>query len=458
MAVVKLLRVLAAPAVLAAAMALPASAQSCFSPMGCIRDAEIEHILKAYSYPLFEAAGLKPDDVNIYLVNDPTINAFVTSGQTVSINTGTIMEADTPEQLKGVIAHETGHMASGINARIGGIASAAAGTSLISIGLGVLAMAAGAPDAGMALIASGQQFGTLTAFRYLRYEETSADQYGLNFMRDTHQSADGFVSFMEKFRYEEMMSESRRQPYFNTHPLSNERISMVRRRAQEISKDALPQSPETIEQLAMMKAKLVGFIGPPAKVYNRYPETDKSIPARYARAINAYQVKDIKKALTLVDTLIEDEPNNPYFQELRGQILFENGKIEESIPYHRRSVELAPEEPLLMVNLARSLIETNKPENLKEAEDMLIVAVSREKDNAFAWNQLGHVYAKQNRPGDADLAVAEEAYAIGNFPRALNFARRASQKLSPDTPNGRRALDISGMADPRMDRIRGRGG
>jgi predicted Zn-dependent protease len=276
----RLLRVIAAP-VLALAIPLTASAQ------GFIRDAEIEGILREYSEPLFEAAGLQPADVDIYIIQDETLNAFVAAGQNLFLFTGLIMEAKSPEQLKGVIAHETGHIAGGHNVTRGQAMSAASNTSLITMGLGAIALFAGAPDAAMALFGSANQFGMLTFFKFTRAEESAADQYGLNFLEATHQSADGIVEFMENFRYQELMSEGRRDPYFRSHPISSDRIGALRKRAAVVSASAEPQSQRAIDQLAMMQAKLVGFIGPPTRVMSRYPKTDQSMPAKYARAIAA---------------------------------------------------------------------------------------------------------------------------------------------------------------------------
>jgi len=427
------------------ALVLPMTA----SAQGLIRDAEIEAILRDYSNPLFEAAGLKPSDVDIYIVQDDSLNAFTAAGQNVFLHTGLIMAAETPEQLKGVIAHETGHIAGGHNVTRQGAMQAAQGTSLITLGLGVLAIAAGAPDAAMALFGSASQFGMLTAFKFTRIEESAADQYGLDFLAKTHQSADGLVSFMEKFRYEEMMSESRRDPYFRSHPISSDRIGALRKRAAEISSIAESQSQKSIDELAMMKAKLVGFIGPPTRVMSRYPASDQSIPAKYARAIAAYRAVDIKTALKGTEELIAAMPDDPYFYELKGQILFESGKAVESVGPHRKSVELAPDQPLLKVNLARSLTATKKPEDLTEAEGLLIDALAKERDNAFAWNQLADVYAKEERIGDADLATAEEAYCLGDMSRAHVFAQRAMRNLKSGTPNAQRADDILALSDPR---------
>jgi predicted Zn-dependent protease len=444
----RLLRFVAAP-LLALAVPLAASAQEgCPGP--CIRDAEIETILREYSNPIFAAAGLKPDDVNIYLLNDPSMNAMSFGGQNMAINTGLIAESQTPEMLKGVIGHETGHIALGHNVSRREAIAAGGNVSLISMGLGVLAIAAGAPDAGMALIGSAPQFGLLTAFKFTRVEESAADQAGMTYMEKTGQSANGLVAFMEKFRYQELMSEARREQYFRVHPVSTDRVGVMRARAAEITAKAKPQSEKDIADLAIMKAKLVGFLQPAARVYSKYPKTDTSVPARYARAIAAYRAVDIKAALTETQSLIDEFPDNPYYHELYGQILFENGKIQDSIPHHRKSVELAPHQALLKVNLARSLLEAGGEENLKEAEGLLVDAIAQEKGNAFAWNTLAKCYGKMNRVGDADLATAEEAYSIGDTQRAFIFAKRASTKLDPSTPNGRRASDISAIADPRV--------
>jgi predicted Zn-dependent protease len=229
----------------------------------------------------------------------------------------------------------------------------------------------------------------------------------------------------------------------------------------EASVNAKPQTDRAIDQLAMMKAKLVGFIGPATRVMSAYPASDQSIYAKYARAIAAYRAVDIKASLKGTEELIALRPDNPYFYELKGQILYESGKAEESIEPHRRSVELAPDQALLKVNLARSLatITAKEGENLAEAEGLLIDALALERDNPYAWTFLADVYAKQKRIGDADLATAEAAYHLGDMARAHNFARRAMKNLPPGTPNATRADDILALSDPRGLRAqRGRPG
>lgn len=438
----KILRVAAAP-LLALALPLTANAQ------GLIRDVEIEQTLRDYCDPLFEAAGLKPADVNIYIVQSEELQASVMGGQNMFVYTGLIMQSRTPEELKGVIGHEIGHIALGHNVTRQAAYGASGNISLVTMGLGVIALFAGAPDAALALFGSAPQFGLMSFFKFTRAEESAADLFSLSLMEKTGQSADGFASFMENFRYQELMTENRRDPYFRSHPIWSDRIGAVTRKAQEISAKARPQTTKELEQFEMMKAKLVGFIGPPNRVLARYPSTDTSVPARYSRAIAAYRAVDIKAALTQTDLLIADQPENPYFYELKGQILFESGRSAESVGPHRKSVELAPNHALLKINLARSLTATKEDAAIKEAEGLLIDAIALEQDNPFAWTFLADVYAKQGRIGDADLATAEAAYHVGDMARAFTFARRAREKLDVNSPNGQRADDIMALSDPR---------
>ena len=217
-----------------------------------------------------------------------------------------------------------------------------------------------------------------------------------------------------------------------------------------------PQNQRAIDQLAIMKAKLIGYLGPPNRVYNKYPMTDMSEPAQYARAFAAYRATDIKAATAETQKLIDDHPSNPYYYELMGQILFESAKVDESIVPHRKSVQLAPDQPLLKINLARSLIESKNMNNVKEGELVLRDSLDQEKTNPFAWNQLANAYGKEGKVPEADLATAEEAYYLGDVRRAQIFAHRAASKLDPATPNGRRAQDIASMTDPKLQARQGR--
>lgn len=439
-----LIRSLLVLAVLAVAPA--AMAQS------MIRDAEIESMLRDDANPILKAAGLNPEAVHIYVLNSPEMNAFVTGGQNIFIYTGIILESKSPDELKGVLAHETGHISGGHLARSDAAIAAAGRPILLTMGLGILAAAAGEPGAGAALIGSAQQFGALNYMAYSRVQESAADQAGASFLEETHQSGQGLLNFYKRFQFQEVMSGANRYPYFRTHPLSSQRIEALEKDITQSPYYNVKDSPADIHRLEMVKAKIVGFLDSPQQVFNLYPGTDTSLPGRYARAIANYRAAATKAALEQIAGLIKEEPENPYFQELYGQVLFESGKAEEAVKYHERSVELDPDAPLLHLNLAQALVATKTLENLDRAKKELNYVLKMEPGNSFAWYQMSLVHERQGQPGLAKLATAEQAYAMGDYLRAQGFAERAKHDLQPNTVAWRRANDITLViaADPRI--------
>jgi predicted Zn-dependent protease len=413
-----------------------------------VRDAEIEATLRHYSDPIFVAAGLEPKDVKIYLVGDRTLNAFVTNGQNVFLHTGLIMETQTPNQLKGVIAHETGHISGGHLARSDAAIRSAMAPAYITIALGLIAIAAGAPDAGAALLASSQQFALLSFFTFTRVQESSADQAAVTFLEKTGQSARGLTEFFTKFRYNEILSEARREPYFRSHPLSGDRIQALQNRVNDQTHKSAVDSAADMDRLKMAQAKIQGFLYTPARTFVKYPQSDQSIYARYARAVAAFRAPDLLTATRETNKLIAEQPNNPYFHELLGQIYYENGKAADSVAPNRRAVQLAPAEALLRVGLARSLIATEKADLRAEAETNLREAIRLDDDNAFAWNQLAIIADRNGQTGLARLATAEEAYALGDVIRANRFAQVALRNLPRTTPQWQRASDIDVITAP----------
>lgn len=422
-----------------------------------IRDAEIETTLHKFGKPLFEAGGLIPEEVEIYIVNDNSLNAFVTGEQSMFFHTGLLVKAETPQEVLGVMAHEAGHIIGGHNITRSQAIGAAQGTSWIALGLGVLAAAAGAPDAAMALVASSQQLATLTFFKYTRIEESSADQTGLRLLEQTGIPANGLVSFMEKIRVSEVLSARRQDPYYRTHPESGARIGALRNRARTIDQNSPPLPEFYQRELDMMQAKLIGFLQPRA-TYTKYPLSDLSTPARYARAIAAHRNNDETAALKGIQELIDIEPENPYFHEFYGQILYENARFDEAVPHHRRALELAPEHSLMFVNLARSLVSLKTRDANEEAEELLRDALILEPNNAYAWRQLSFTLGALGRTAEAKLATAESSYVIGDYVRANIFATRAKEVLEEGTPKWRRADDIAAITQVQMQLRGARGG
>lgn len=436
------------------AMALPLDA----SAQGLIRDAEIEATLRAYTDPLLEAAGLNPADVDIYIIDDSSVNAFVAAGQNIFVHTGLILAAETPNEVIGVLAHETGHISGGHLARSREAMGQAMGPMLISIGLGVLAMAAGAPDAGAALIAGSQQFAMSSFVQHTQAQESSADQAGLQFLEASGQSGRGLISFFNsQIRPYEFMTR-RMPPYMMTHPYASDRVESLRLRVESASHYGAVDSDDNIRRFQFMQAKLVGFIRTQGQTLARYPLSDISQPARYARAVAYYRVSDLGRARAELESLMAEDPQNPYYQELMGQILFENGRAAESIPYHRRSLVLAPNQPLLQINLARALVAAEGRAGTDEAISLLREVVGREPDNAFAWRELASARDLRGEEALAQLASAEQNFALGDYGAALNFAERARRDLPRNTTDFQRANDIVNFAGNEMrDRQRRRG-
>ena len=415
--------------------AAPASAQS------AIRDTEIETIIHDWADPVFTGMGLEPSEVEILLINDEDLNAFATRGRIMGLNTGLILKTRNPNELLGVIAHEAGHIRNRHTLR-DGAQDAGMQPMLMTMALGALAIAAGAPDAGAVLLGNSQYFGTLSALRYMTHQEGEADNTGARALEAAGESGRGLVSFFENFRSQEVFSDARRFPYFRSHPLSSVRIENLRRFVAEQPSYDKRDSPERLAQHALILAKIHAFMDHPRDTYRAYPESDVSLPGRYARAIAWYRDGQTERALTAVDDLLTEQPDNPYFWELKGQILFEDGRPEEAIGAHQRSVEIKPDAPLLHVNLAHALIETRDDARLDAAVNHLKRATALERDNSMAWRLLGQAYASQGKEGEARLASAEMYFAAGAEQQATQFALRARDMLDPGSDEWTRAMDI----------------
>ena len=425
---------------------LPGMAQA----QSVIRDTEIESFLKSQTRPVLSAAGLDADRVHYLLIASDDLNAFATFGLRIGLNTGLIMEADTPNQLFGVIAHETGHLSGGHMMRTDEIERAARMPMAISLGLGVIAALAGAPDAGANLMVSSGTFGTLGALRYIQTEESAADAAGVKALEKAGMSSRGLVDFFYKFRNVETFSNADRYEFFRTHPLSRERIQALRGVAERQPHYGVVDSPETMAQFDIVKAKLAGFLDSPLKTFQKYPESDTSYPARYARVIATYKMGNWDQAIVLLDKILEEQPNNPYLWELKGQIYFETGRAALAKPAHEKSVSLMPQAPLLQLNLGQTLIAVGGKDSLNEAVEHLQQSIKYEDDDSFAWEQLAQAYDGLNQPGLARLSTAEAQFYQGDYMAARTSAVWSQKYLDATSPEYRRARDIVMTASSEM--------
>jgi predicted Zn-dependent protease len=400
-------------------LAAPVRAQS----LQLIRDAEIEAAVAALARPIFESAGISPSGVDIYLVRDDRLNAFVAGGQNLFLYTGLLRRAENPEQLAGVIAHEAGHISGGHLVRLSDAADKAAVEQILGMVLGAAAAVAGAPQAGGAIAMGSADFAQQGLLRYSRSQEQAADQAAVTYLDRTGIGAAGLRDFFEILDQKRMLSGAAPTPYLQTHPLTRDRIQFVDRHVEEGARSSLDDA--VVDRHARMVAKLDGFLEPPAQVRADYADRD-DIPARYARAIATYRLNDVPGAVRAVEELIGREPDNPYFRELKGQILFESGSVEAAVAPYRAAVARAPDTPLLKLGLGRALLQSGRPE---AAIDPLEAVVRAEPRNAFAWRTLGIAHGRTGDIGESNLALAEAALLQRRLDDAGLYLARAEEHV-----------------------------
>ncbi len=427
---------------IAAILIAPASSASA-QGLQLIRDAEIEDTIRRMATPLFEAAGLTPSSVEILLVADKDLNAFVAAGQKLFMNTGLLMRAANASQVIGVIAHETGHISGGHLSRMPGAQSQGGATTLVAALLGAAtAIGTGRGDVGAAVFQGGVHVATRNFLTFTRTQEGSADQAALSLLDQTKQSAAGLLSFMEILEGQDLLTAVNQDAYARTHPLSEDRIRAIRAHLAKSPYTDTPVDPELSRAFERAKAKLIGYFGQPQLTLRQYPESDTSVPARYARAFAYSRTPDVPKALAALDSLLTDVPDDPYFLELKAQVLFESGDIDSAISPFRRAVEQKPNEPLLRAEFARVLIESATTENLNEAVKHLKFALSRNAQMPGAWRNLGIAQGRLGNVGESALALAEEALLQGRNVDAAFHAGKAAEMFPRGSPEWLQAEDL----------------
>ena len=424
------------------ALIQPAAAQS------ILRDAETEALFKDMSRPIIETAGLRPENVEIVLVGDRSINAFVAGGQIVYIHSGLVTAADNANEVQGVIAHELGHITGGHIIRYNQGASTATGITILSLILGAAAMAAGAGEAGAGIMAAGQQAAMGKFLAYLQSEESSADQAGANYLSGAGVSGKGSLSFFRKLQNQEFrLAIPQDDSYWRTHPLSGQRVQWLEDRYSKDPAWNKPTDPALEARFQRVKAKLIGFVNEPRQTFIAYPETNKTVPARYARAYAYHKNAFPDKAVAEVDSLLAQAPHDPYFLELKGQVLLESGHPAEAVEFLRDAVAQAPDQPLIAALFGHALIATEDNANFEEAKKVLRGAVARDNSNPFAWYQLGIIYDREGDPARAALATAERYNLQGDPRLALASAEQAMHGVPEGSADWIRAQDIKMVSE-----------
>ena len=436
-------------ALAAMAGAAPARAAEQSGGLPIIRDAETEQLLREYTRPLLQAAGLARQNIQVVIINSRTFNAFVMDGRRIFVNSGALMESDTPNQIIGVMAHEIGHIVGGHLAKLRQQLAQAQTQMILATILGAAALIAGARNPGSASGNIGAAAFSLPGevarrniLSYVRQQEEAADRAGVRFLTATHQSPKGMSETFRRFSDQSMFAAHGADPYAQSHPMPADRGAALQVFAQTSPYWDKKDDPALQLRHDLMRAKLAGFMDRADTVARRFPQSADNLPARYARAITTYLHGDARSAQTQIDQLIQTQPNNPYFHELRGQSLLESGGAAEAIAPLRRAVQISGGAPLIEIMLGQALVASNNPAYANEAISLLKNALAREPESPLGFTQLAMAYGRQGNLAEADLAAAQAAYLRGDSKTARDLASRAKSRFPTGSPGWVKADDI----------------
>jgi predicted Zn-dependent protease len=416
-----------------------------------LRDTESEALLREYTRPILRAAGLEKQNIQMVIINDSSFNAFVADGHRIFVNYGAIMQSETPNQLIGVLAHETGHLAGGHLAKLRQQLANAQTQMIIATLLGAGALAVGAStgggngglaNAGAAALAGPQEMIRRSMLSYQRQQEENADRAGVKFLTATGQSPKGMYETFRRFTSESLFAARGADPYLQSHPMPAERVASLEEFAHASPYWEKKDEPSLQMRHDMVRAKISAFMERPDTVNRRYPISDGSMPARYAHAISTYLHGDLRSALSQIDALIQQQPNNAYFYELRGQALLEGGRPAEAVAPLRKAVAMSGSAPLIEMLLGQALVATDNKAYTDEAISILRVAVARETEAPIGYTQLAMAYGRKGDYAEADLASAQAAFLRGDNKTARELASRAKTRFAIGSPGWVKADDI----------------
>lgn len=397
--------------------------------LSLISDEETEIFLHWTLQPIFKAADTDFNPRRIYIVNDKSLNAFVTDGNNMFVTVGTLMAADSQNEISGVLAHETGHIEGGHLLRHKIQSREVQRMTLASMLLGSAAgIAAGRADVSIAAILGSQSSAMNSMLTYQVSEERSADEAAVKLLKKINQSPEGMLRFMKKIQKRNTLQGIEETSYFRTHPVTSERIAFMEKAAKE---SQAPKNGAQEKDFERIRAKLYAYIEDPKATLQKYPETNGSIPARYARAIAYFKKMEMPKALGLINGLIADEPQNPYFYELKGQMLLETGQIAQAADIYRQALKLRPNSSLFKLNLAQAMLE-NSPSaaDQKQIVDLLNQVLVYNPDS-YAWILLSRAYGMQQNAAGYNYAAAE--YSL--LTRDIRLAKQQAEQALKSSPS-----------------------
>ena len=425
-----------------------------------IQDAEIELYIREWVEPILKVAGLSPNSVNIYIVNDNTINAFVAGGQNIFINTGLILAAKEVNALIGVLAHEVGHISGGhLNRSVNSMKRAQETVTIATIitaGLMAASKVAGLDTpAGLAKLATlGPSIAERNFYKHTRQNEKYADAAAIEYMTAVNRSCIPLTELLKTLGKQELLHENRQDPYLRTHPISQDRISDIMEATKNINIDKSENLLLDEIKFKRIVAKIIAFTNTPGKTLLLYPKSSSQIDAKYARAIAYLRLPDLDKGIKEIKELINLDRNDPFYPEVLGQMLFENGQIYQSIKQLKISAQLLPNNPYILLSLARSQIEYTENKENNDAIHNLKKVLEIIPKNIAAWKLLSIAEARNNNLGLAQLASAEAYFLLGKYDLSIQFAEKARISFKKQSPSDIRALDIIFFSKEKLARIR----
>jgi predicted Zn-dependent protease len=431
---------------------MPSFAPAQARGLSLIRDSEIEALLNDYARPIFKAAGLGSGRIAMRIVRNDAFNAFVIDGRNVFVHTGMLMQSKTPNEVIGIVAHEAGHIAGGhmaaLRHRIKKDQTRALLLQILAVGLMGAGAASGSRDvagAGTGLLYGGNEIVMRSILAERRSQESAADQAGLAYLKATKQSGRGMLETFERFAQQEYISDTYKDPFVRSHPVATDRLNQLRQKAQRSTYYNTVDSAELQLRHDLMRAKLSGYLENPATVFNRYPRTDTSLPARYARGIARYFQGGhggLQAALSEIDYLIKARPQYPYFREVKGDLLMRSGRSKEAIPHLRKAISLTRGgASLIRVQLATALQNSGSKGSINESVKLLRKSLIGDK-NPRAYRLLATAYYKKGDRPKADAMTAQAYFFEGNLKQAQIFAQRAHRALKAGSPEWIKNEDI----------------
>ncbi len=409
-----------------------------------ISDTETERMIGELIAPLGDAAGIPKGRLKIHIIDDDDFNAFVMGGEDVYVYTGLLKQIKTPDALQAVVAHELGHMIGGHMAQMRDRMAAEMKRTMLIQALGVgLMVAGGNPSLGAGVLGGASGVAQQSMLAFSRDEERIADNMGVDLMIRASQNPNGFIDVLKQMHEMTGALEEKINPNRINHPRTTERLNNVREYLDKLDYDYIPDKTLTTrrtDDYEMVRAKLVGYLDSPAQVREKYPYSDKSDAALYARAIANMQGGNLDGARMGTQTLISRTPDNPYFWELMGDIQYQFGHYDDSVNAYEKSLEMAGNAPQIQTALALVLVERNKPGDNIRAIELCKRALLAEQMPLTYWT-LSRAYGNTD-PGRSDWAMAEYYEMINKHQDAKKYAKRAKKNLKKTEPEYIKADDI----------------